>query len=203
MKPMDLVLDLSHWETVTSWEEIKAAGYGGIIYKGSEGTTYVDDTYAAAKEGAEKVGLCWGCYHFLRPGDLKAQARFYIKTVGKDLQLYCADHEDPGVTLDDLKDFLDEVHKLTGHLAVLYSGHVIKEQLLDGHDEELARHRLWIAHYTDAAAPTWPTGTWPTWWLWQYTEDGVVPGIADATDINRFQGTALDLKREWNGKLIA
>jgi hypothetical protein len=31
----------------------------------------------------------------------------------------------------------------------------------------------------------------------------VVPGIADATDINRFQGTALDLKREWNGKLIA
>ena len=199
MQPKDMVLDLSHWETVNDWDAVKAAGYTAIIYKASEGTTYVDETYQSAKEGAEKAGLLWGSYHFLRPGDLQGQARFYVNTVGKDLDLYCADHEDPLVTLDDLKDFLAEVYRLTGKLAVLYSGHVIKEQLLDGHDEELARHRLWIAHYTDADSPDWPQGTWPTWWLWQYTETGEVPGIDDETDINRYQGTAEELALEWNG----
>jgi GH25 family lysozyme M1 (1,4-beta-N-acetylmuramidase) len=193
----DIVVDLSHWEDVLSFEDVRASGVVAVIYKATEGSSYVDPTYAGARLQAEAAGLKWGAYHFLRPGDLRAQAQFFLKEVGTDLELYCADHEDPGVSVADLKEFLYEVLRQTGKHAVIYSGHVIKEQLGDERDEVLARFRLWIAHYTDDTAPDWPKQTWPTWWLWQYTEDGSCPGVNGDVDRNVYDGTALELVREW------
>ena len=195
---IDAVIDLSHWETVTDWGAIKKSGIAGVIYKATEGQTYIDTTYHDARASAEATGLLWGAYHFLRPGDLAQQAVFFVDSVGYDLDLYCADHEDSGVSIDDLKEFLTAVCRLTGRYAVIYSGHVLKEQVagLD-RDDELAAHRLWIAHYTDAEAPVWPTNIWSSWWLWQYTETGAVPGIEDETDRNRYHGSLAKLKREW------
>jgi GH25 family lysozyme M1 (1,4-beta-N-acetylmuramidase) len=193
----DIVLDLSHWEVVSSWDDIKQSGVVGIVYKATEGDSYVDPTYAEARDGAEEAKLLWGAYHFLRPGDLKAQAHFFVNTVGADLDLYCADHEDAGVSVDELKDFLTEVYKVTGKRAVIYSGHVIKDQLGDEADPDLGRYRLWIAHYTDDAQPDWPKETWPHWWLWQYTETGSCPGVDDEVDRNYYDGSADQLQREW------
>ena len=195
---IDAVIDLSHWETVTDWGAVKKSGIAGVIYKATEGHTYIDTTYHDARAAAEATGLLWGAYHFLRPSDLIQQARFFVESTGKDLDLYCADHEDAGVSLDDLKEFLGEMHAITGKHALIYSGHVLKEQVADlAGDAILAAHRLWIAHYTDAEAPVWPTNIWPSWWLWQYTETGAVAGIEDETDRNRYHGSLAKLKREW------
>ena len=50
---------------------------------------------------------------FLRPGILKDPAQYIVSKAAKDLGLYAADHEDEGVSLDDLKTFLREVKRLT------------------------------------------------------------------------------------------
>jgi hypothetical protein len=66
---------------------------------------------------------------------MSQQAKFFVDTANKlNLDedgelLYALDHEDPGVSLDQAIEFLEAVAELTGKSPVLYSGHVIKEQL--------------------------------------------------------------------------
>jgi hypothetical protein len=44
---------------------------------------------------------------------MKDQAQYFVTKAAKDLGLYAGDHEDEGVSLDDLKTFLREVKRLT------------------------------------------------------------------------------------------
>ena len=125
------VVDLSHWDEVDSFEDAKDDGVVGIIHKATESNNYFDPTYNQRKKDALAAGLLWGAYHFLRPGNMKEQAQYFVSEVGKDLDLYAADYEDEGVSLDDLKTFLREVKRLTGKSPIIYSGHVLKEQLGD------------------------------------------------------------------------
>ena len=69
--------------------------------------------------------------------------------------------------------------------VTIYSGHLIKEQLGSTKNDYLAENTsLWIAQYTTAAAPSWPTATWPLWSLWQYTDKATVDGITKPVDGN-------------------
>ena len=136
------VVDLSHWDEVDSFEDAMDDGVVGIIHKATESNNYFDPTYNQRKRDALAAGLLWGAYHFLRPGNMKDQAQYFVSKVGKDLDLYAADHEDEGVSLDELKTFLREVKRLTGKSPIIYSGHVLKEQLGDRRDSELSQYRL-------------------------------------------------------------
>jgi lysozyme len=192
------VIDLSHHNADVDFVEMKNAGVVGVVHKATEGETYLDNTYHARRFEAQGEGLLWGAYHFLRPGDMAKQASFFVAMAG-DADLYAADHEDAGVSLNDLKAFLAAVQLYSGKLCVIYSGHVLKEQLGGKHDPALARHRLWLAQYgTDH--PTWPNATWPAWWLWQWTEHGDCPGVAGYVDCDRFDGNAAQLQAEWAGQ---
>ena len=54
---------------------------------------------------------------------MKAQAKFFLDTAKLDAgTLIAADHEDEGVSVDDLKVFLSEVANAAGRSPVLYSG---------------------------------------------------------------------------------
>jgi lysozyme len=191
----DLVIDLSHWNDPVDFEEIQASGIVGIIHKATEGSSYVDDRYFERKEQALEAGLLWGAYHFMRPGDQRAHAQHFYETVG-DIDVYAADHEDSGVSLDELKVWLTEMEDLTGRKPIVYSGHVIKEQL-GGYDPFLAEHKLWLAQYS--SSPSWPEETWPKWWLWQYTDRGENDGVGGYCDLNKYEGSAQQLADEWVG----
>ena len=128
------VVDLSHWDEVDSFEDAKDDGVVGIIHKATESNNYFDPTYNQRKKDALAAGLLWGAYHFLRSGTMKDQAQYFVREVGKNLDLYAADHEDEGVSLEELKTFLREVKRLTGKSPIVYSGHVLKEQLGDRRD---------------------------------------------------------------------
>ena len=131
---------------------------------------------------------------------MKDQAKYFVGEVGKNLDLYAADHEDEGVSLDDLKTFLREVKRLTGKSPIIYSGHVLKEQLGDRRDFELSQYQLWLAQYT-SRTPSWPKPTFPQWWLWRYTEHGEcdgIPGDSEGNlDLNKYAGTKQQLIDEW------
>src|SRR5262245_48178183 len=194
-----MVLDLSHHNTVTDWNAIKAAGIVGVIHKATEGSSYVDPTYASRRTAARAAGLLWGAYHFLRPGDMVQQAEHFIdNAMVDDATLLAADHEDAGVSLDDLQTFLDEVTDNTGQDAAIYSGHVLKEQLGDD-NTSLAEHRLWLAHYS--SEPSWP-GAWPAPWLWQYTDHDTCSGVSGNVDADSFDGSAEELQAEWTGEPV-
>lgn len=202
VKPM--VADLSHYQNVRDWKRVKAAGIYGVINKATEGTSIVDKTFAIRREPARMAGLLYGAYHFLRPGSVKAQVDAFLRATDPDDHLLLAlDHEDRRVPLDAAKEFLAILRERTHRQPVLYSGFLIKEQLGNRIDHELAGYRFWLAQYS--AHPTWPA-TWREPWLWQFTGDGTGPtphsidGI-DGTglDIDSYQGTPTQLAAEWTG----
>ena len=198
------VVDLSHWDEVDSFEDAKDDGVVGIIHKATESNNYFDPTYDQRKKAALAAGLLWGAYHFLRPDNMQDQAQYFVGKVEKNFDLYAADHEDEGISLDDLKSFLRELKRLTGKSPIIYSGHLLKQQLGDRRDFELSQYRLWLAQYT-SGTPSWPVATFPQWWLWQYTEHGECNGISgdseDNLDLNRYTGSKQQLVDEWCEKV--
>jgi GH25 family lysozyme M1 (1,4-beta-N-acetylmuramidase) len=195
--PTPLIIDLSHHNTVKSFADVKAAGVVGVIHKATEGSSYVDKTLYGRAKAAMDAGLKWSTYHFLRPGSMSQQMSHYLNTVDpRSGERMCLDHEDAGVSLGALKEavayLLDDPRGLQ---VTIYSGHVIKEQLGNNRDDYLAENTsLWIAQY--ASAPSWPSATWPAWSVWQYTDTGVMSGIAGACDLNAFNGGA-DQCSQW------
>jgi lysozyme len=200
MNPIPKVIDIYHGDHVLSFEDIYNAGIRGVIHKATEGRTLSDSAYASRRLEALDAGMLWGAYHFLRPGDMKGQARRFVDTAQPtEATLLAADHEDPKVRLSDLLDFLVEVAAETGGVeAVIYSGFLIKEQLA-GNSKMILPYRLWLAQYS--ATPKWPS-IWQKPFLWQYTEAGSVPGIKGHVDLNSFDGSDDDLMKQWSGSYV-
>jgi len=192
-----MVLDLSHWNTVTDWDAIVSEGnIYGVIHKATEGTGNIDKTYAQRAKDARSVGLLWGADHFLRPGDMKKQAEHFLKVVGDHGDtLLAIDHEDAAVSAQSLQDILELVADLSGRRPVIYSGHVLKEQVGAGHTE-LSAYRLWLAQYSKN--PVWPPA-WDRPWLWQYSETGKCPGVEGNVDEDCFDRSEVELAAEWAG----
>jgi lysozyme len=193
------VLDLSHHETVVDIDAIREEGIIGVIHKATEGTSYVDPTYAERKAAFIDAGFLWGAYHFVHPNNIEAQVDHFLKTAGiDDTTLYALDWEESSSgTMDEgeAEEFMYLLETMTGRKGVIYSGHIAKETI-EGVNEYLGSHRLWLAQY----GPT-PTvqESWNTYWLWQTSETGDIPGIPDEVDINSYAGTDDELRSEWSG----
>ena len=65
----NLIVDLSHHNGDVEFPRAKAAGVVGVIHKATQGTKFVDPTYAKNRKAATDIGLLWGAYHFSTGGD--------------------------------------------------------------------------------------------------------------------------------------
>jgi GH25 family lysozyme M1 (1,4-beta-N-acetylmuramidase) len=132
-------VDLPHWdEDPIDFDAAAADGCLGAIFKVTENDDYVDPTYKSRRQAAGKAGLLTGGYHFLRPGNMERQVSWFLSNAAfDDLDRVCIDHEDEGVSLDDLKAFAQALRDqgVTNRIA-LYSGFLIKEQAPNKPDAE-------------------------------------------------------------------
>lgn len=193
-----LVIDLSHHQVIPqSLELAKQSGIAGVIHKVSEGLTISDDKAKARMSLARNVGMLWGVYHFLRPGNILEQADRFLshhEIIDEETLLVC-DFEVGGISLDEVLAFLEHIEQVSGQKPVLYSGHTLKELGAARMRPKLAEYRLWICQY-NAGGPTLPKG-YKNWWLWQYSETGRIPGITGNVDLNAYQGGAAELATDW------
>jgi lysozyme len=74
----DTVVDLSHWEAWVDFAQARAAGGAAIILKATQGTGFVDPTFASRAVGANASGLLPGAYHFFDTSDPTAQAGYFL-----------------------------------------------------------------------------------------------------------------------------
>ena len=192
------VLDISHHNDVSSFDNIKAAGIVGIIHKATQGTGMVDQMYAPRKQAALDAGLLWGAYHFATGEDVDVQVAHFLKTAQPDANtLMALDHEpNNGNELDlaGAQAFLESGRDQLARKLVLYSGNLIKEQLGDTENEFFGSHRLWLAQYGPAPHPQ---VSWDKAWLWQYSESGTIDGASGKLDLNSYNGSDDELISEW------
>jgi lysozyme len=202
------VVDLYRLDRVTSFKKAADFGIWGIIHKATTGATGKDDAYANRRQPAQAAGLLWGAYHWGTAVDVPKQVDNFLKTAKPDDKtLVALDFEDtPGnqMTLARAREFMTLVAGKLGRKPILYSGHLIKDELGNRTDAFFGSHRLWLAHYNPNPVVQ---KSWTTYWLWQYTDKTTglppneVPGIpGDAKgnlDCDSYDGTRAQLEAEW------
>jgi GH25 family lysozyme M1 (1,4-beta-N-acetylmuramidase) len=193
MSDIPICIDISHWQGFPDFDEVKAAGVLGMIHKATEGSSYKDPNRSENCSNAIKAGIAVSTYFWIKPGDGRAQAEFYLSVIDPvPGERVVIDYEEDGCSLATLHDAVQALLDYGQDLKItVYSGHLLKEQLGNDCDDFLAANTdLWLAQYTDDEDNiSWPDGTYPQWTLWQYSETGVVPGIDDCyVDFNNFSG---------------
>lgn len=201
--PLNVVIDLSHYNDVTSFPEIKASGIVGVIHKATQGTGDTDPAYAARRSAAISAGLWWGAYHFGTNADGAAQAQYFLSVVNPGPQdLLALDFEQNGndtMTLAQAEQFVTEMFNQTGRYPGFYSDSQISSLLGDTVNPTLQQCWLWRAEY---GAETVVPPTWPTWTMWQYTDGNygsppALPGLSGICDRDKFNGSMDGLARLW------
>jgi lysozyme len=184
-------LDISHYQSVSSFTDIAIAGIVGIIHKATEGTSFVDKNYVGRRDPALAAGLKWSAYHFLKHGNIAAQMEHFVETA--DLapgSRGAIDYEDAACTLDDLAEALETLEGLDPTMQIcIYAGSLLKEQVGKAIYDWLMPYPLWLAQYT-SGTPSWPKQIWPQWALWQFSDKGSVKGVSAPVDVNTFNGSA-------------
>ena len=189
-------IDVSEWQGEIDWQQVKDSGVEFVIIRvGGRGTTegglYTDEYAQSYYEGATAVGLKVGAYIFSQAITVEEavnEAKFVIAQV-KDLDVqmpivYDWEYVDSEArtadtdsrTLTDMaKAFCDTV-KEAGYTPMIYFG---RSQSMDMmHLEELVDYPFWLAMYSTVMDYPYKVD------MWQYTDTGVVPGIAGNVDMN-------------------
>lgn len=195
----NVVIDLSHYNQVTSFPEIQQSGIVGVIHKATEGINWSDPTYGNRKPQALTAGLLWGAYHFGVNEDGAAQAQYFLSIVKPGPQdLLALDFEEnpsSQMTIAQAEQFVTEIYNQTGRYPGFYSDALAGNMLGTSQDSILANCWFWRAQYSGSSPSVPPT--WSTWTMWQYTESGSVPGIGGACDRETFNGSVADLSKLW------
>ncbi|AFK87692.1 endolysin [Thermoanaerobacterium phage THSA-485A] len=172
------IIDVSSNNTVTSTHEVKNAGYYGIICKATEGTSYVNPTFADVVNRTKAVGLKSGSYHFARPdvnSNAEQEAEHYYNVMKQftfDLPPVLDIEVQGNMNKQQLTNwaltFLKRIEKLTGRKPWIYTGDYFYNNCLI--PAQLKEYPLWIAAY-GSTEPTTPHI------MWQYTDSENVPGV--------------------------
>ncbi len=233
----DVVIDLSHHNNSVDFQTLAKNNIQGVIHKATEGgglsvagvPSFSDENYAAGfidpeyKTRASKAAqadVLWGAYHFLRGGDGKKQADFFLN-IAQDVEgkkrplLFMLDveitHTLRQPTLEQAQalvrqvsafskqsvlkiaeDFVQEIRDKTGVWPIVYGSPNILKAIIGNHTDTILKNcPLNIAHWK-VDQPTVPT-PWEDFTLWQYTSEGTVPGVNGYVDREKFNG----LKNFW------
>src|SRR4051812_23692846 len=174
---LNVIIDLSHFNQVASFAEVKADGIVGVIHKATEGLGEVDSQYMNHRSAALAAGLWWGAYHFATGDDAVQQAEHFLSVVSpgpSDLLVLDFEQNPSGSSMSvaGAEAFVSYVQQATGRWPGFYSGAYIKQLLGDNTSATLANCWFWLSEYGPAAHVP---ANWPTWTMWQYTDGSVGP----------------------------
>jgi lysozyme len=204
----DVVVDLSHWQGPVDFAMAKTVGIAAVILKATQGSHWIDATFAARFDAATAAGLLVGGYHFLDSSSLQLQVANFL-SMAEGCSVLALDAEPNGiggtVTVAQTAEAAARLHMATGHMPLVYVGRYGPDGRGTGFPNAvLSRCPLWLPAY--GARPVCPPG-WSTWKLWQHTDGRLgsdvvpVPGIGPC-DRSRFAGTVAQLAAWWKSPCL-
>jgi GH25 family lysozyme M1 (1,4-beta-N-acetylmuramidase) len=203
------LIDHSHHEPDLNWRQVRAEGYVAVVHKATEGTNFLDSTYARRIAAIRAAGLIPGAYHWLHSSDPVGQCRFFLDTIGSPtgmlIQLDWEDVADPA-PVAVARTWIAEWRAQTGdHPVLIYLPHWFWADHLGSPAALDDLGPLWGSHYVTGAQPdasaaeakvpaAWRAGYagWRGPTVLQTTDNGRAAGIT-GLDLNTFYGTYNDL----------
>lgn len=169
-------IDVSSYQSTTLPAKANGKKVDFVFVKATEGTGYINPNMKAQAADARRKGLVLGFYHFVRPGSMAAQAKYFVeKCDSVEGDLLVLDWEDPGVSNSDKNAFIAEVKRLRGatHRVGLYCNVSFWKTRDKG---SKCGDFLWIAHYGVSAGKP---GIQDRWVIHQYTDKTIDTNVAD------------------------
>jgi GH25 family lysozyme M1 (1,4-beta-N-acetylmuramidase) len=200
--PMYRGIDASHWQGTIDWGKVAGSGIRFSFLKASEGTSYVDPTYADNRAEANDEGITVGAYHFAQPdtdkNDAEDEADHFVDVADVntgDIVPVLDLEASNGLSVSDLQDWtfdwLEEVEAKTGVKPMIYTGPWFWETFMGDTTAfaDAGYELLWIANWF-VSDPDVPGADWGGlgWTFWQYDDCGFVSGIAGCVDLDYFNG---------------
>lgn len=187
-----LTIDVSQHQGAIDWQRVYEDGVRSAYVRATMGVAGLDARLQANALNAPLNGVLVGFYHLLRPEHEGApQAEHFLDTV--DMTTYSLplavdvelDNGTPARIADVLRDFVLRLKEATGRLPAIYTGAWFwNANVGSQHDSLFAQCPLWVAEYGVETPTRLPRG-FSSYWLHQYTSQGVVAGIAGDVDLNR------------------
>lgn len=197
-KPM-FGIDVSKNNGMVSWGAValNSTKVDFAFIKATEGTTVFDKKFLLNVSGCQKNGIKWSAYHFATwnnhldiVGDAKAEAKWFLNcftdACKPDLPLVLDVETNKPIPYSKqevllyINTFVGEVEK-AGYECALYSSTGFLDSYLPA-NHGLGRLKLWLANYNKV--PKIPQG-WTKYWVWQYTDQGKINGVATNCDLNK------------------
>ena len=178
-----VILDISHYETVKDWAKLKE-NVSFLLFKGTQGTTFLDPTCYKNIENCEKHGIPYWIYCFLNKGNEAAQAKYLVDKVkgevGKYFVGYCIDVE-VGNSVAGVQSALDYIKKYSTKTMIYTAHHYYDtyKSLVANRGENCA---WWEPRYGGNKPHSGVD-------LWQYSENYTCNYISGKVDINRINGS--------------
>lgn len=168
-----------HGVDVSSYQSsFDTDGLDFVFIKATEGRSYVNPNLSAQVKRARDADCVVGFYHFLWPGNITAQAEYFLsKAPERAGDLLAVDWEETGdgTRADNAeKDhFIREVKRLRpNHRVLLYCSRTF---WLNHDTTSYAGDGLWVADYVKAGKPRIKA----SWRIHQYTDDPLDTNVAD------------------------
>lgn len=183
-------VDVSVFQGSVDFGALRGAGVQAVYIRASYGVGGVDSYFRTHYENARAAGLHLGFYHYLTAvteAEARAQADFFVSLLaGLDYDMRPAlDFELDGFGSAQADAvcaaFLDEVEARTGILPALYCDSDDANGLFG---PSMARFPLWVAQWGVETPQV--DRNWTAWTGFQYTDQGLLPGVEGYVDRDRF-----------------
>ncbi|WP_430614237.1 glycoside hydrolase family 25 protein [Flavobacterium sp. JP2137] len=192
--------DISHYQGNLDWEQVDAINsefsLEFVFVRATMGRDGVDTAFLKNWRSARANSFIRGAYHYYRPNENSLeQAQHFIRTVqlgeGDFPPVLDIEELPKNQSMDSLisglKRWMQVVENHYGVQPILYSGeHYYNKHL----QQAFPDHIIWIANYN-----FFVENIKPNWHFWQFTEKGIVSGIATPVDVNIFNGNRNDLRK--------
>src|SRR6202035_4598445 len=119
----DVVVDLSHWQAPVDFARAKSAGIAAVILKATQGSNWIDVTFAQRFAAASASGLLVGAYHFLDDSPPELQVENFL-SVAEGCSVLALDAEPNAiggtVTVAQVAEAAGRLNMATGSLPLIY-----------------------------------------------------------------------------------
>lgn len=192
-----LGVDVSSYQKDVDWQQVKEAGFEFAMLRvgfrgyGQTGNLNPDKYAAQNYENATSAGLKVGVYFFsqaITPEEAVEEAEYVLQLIeGWDLQMpvvydweclaedYRTVVVDSRTLTDCVKAFCDRIGQAGYTPMVYFNPDQSRTQM---YLEELVDYKFWLAMYSEFMTYEYKVD------MWQYTNQGSVPGIKGKADIN-------------------
>lgn len=180
-------MDISHYQGEVDWDRLiskSSVKISFVFCKATEGTNLLDKKWKSNYLELRKRNIPVGAYHYFKPNkDVAKQAHFFLKHYDpkqSDLPPVIDVEEENGSPIElrnNVKKWMDIVHEETGRQPIIYTNYHMFSTIFKPH---FRTYTFWIANYSDRPERMQDSRIQ----FWQYTDQGMVPGIDENVDLN-------------------